>query len=152
MIKNIKLWFLKRHNSLIGFGLSILGVSAACSISSCEYGAPAVEYGVPHATFVVKGTVVSDQDSTPIQSIRVVLEHDTAYTDPSGQYRVEHSSFPDSQTLMVQFEDTDGEINGSFNARDTIVEFTDPLFSGGSGSWDAGTTEKEVDVELKPKK
>jgi putative lipoprotein (rSAM/lipoprotein system) len=111
-----------------------------------------VEYGVPHATFVVIGTILSEVDSTPIQSIRVVMEHDTVYTDPSGRYRVENSGFPDNNTLLVQFEDTDGATNGSYNPLDTIVEFKDPQFSGGSGSWDAGTTGKEVDVELKQKK
>ena len=80
------------------------------------------------------------------------MESDTVYTDHTGQYRVEYSAFPDNQTLMVEFEDTDGATNGSYNPLDTIVEFKDPQFSGGTGSWNQGITEKEVDVELKTKK
>jgi hypothetical protein len=49
----------------------------------------------------------------------------------------------------MSFEDIDGAQNGSFQALDTIVEFVDPQFTGGSGNWDSGETETIFNVELK---
>jgi len=150
-MKKIQTGFLKRSNSFIGLILSLLGFSAACSLSSCEYGSPVVEYGTPHATFIVRGDVKSETDSSAIPNIRVVMNNDTTYTNESGIYQVENMEFPKDQALLVQFEDTDGATFGEYQPLDTIVEFIDPQFSGGSGSWDAGTTEKEVNVKLKVK-
>ena len=139
----------KKYNTLLSFLLSVLGFGAAGSISSCEYGTPAVEYGTPLATFIVNGSVRSEVSSDNIPGIRVVMGEDTAYTDESGNYQVENMSFPGDQTFLVEFKDLDGDINGEYQALDTIVEFVDPEFSGGSGGWDSGETEKEVNVKLK---
>jgi putative lipoprotein (rSAM/lipoprotein system) len=142
---------LKKYNTLLSFLLSVLGFGAACSLGSCEYGSPIVEYGTPHATFKVKGSVTSEVTSTNVPYIRVVMNSDTAFTDESGNYQVGSIEFPDDQTFLVEFKDVDGETNGDFEPLDTIVEFIDPEFSGGSGAWDGGETEKEINVKLKDK-
>ena len=142
---------LKKYNTLISILLSILGFGAACSLSSCEYGIIAVEYGTPNATFKVKGSVKSEETSNNLPYIRVVMGEDTAFTDESGNYHVENIDFPDDQTFLVEFKDIDGETNGEYEPLDTIVEFIDPEFSGGSGGWDNGETEKEINVKLKDK-
>lgn len=141
----------KRFNGLISFLLSILGFGAACSLSSCEYGTPAVEYGTPYATFKVKGNVQSEMTSDSIPNIRVVMGYDTTFTDESGNYQISNTDFPDDQTFLVEYKDIDGETNGDYQPLDTIVEFVDPEFSGGTGNWDSGETEKEVNVKLKDK-
>ena len=141
----------KKYNTLISFMLSILGFGTACSLSSCEYGAPYVEYGTPYATFKVKGNVQSEVTSNSLPSIRVVMGEDTAFTDVSGNYQVKNIEFPNDQVFLVEFTDIDGETNGEYQPLDTIVEFTDPNFSGGSGGWDSGETEKEINVKLKDK-
>lgn len=148
-MKKIETSLFKKYNALISFLLSILGFGAACSLSSCEYGTPAVEYGTPYATFKVKGGVKSEVTSNSIPNIRVVMGYDTTYTDESGNYQVENTDFPDDQTFLVEFKDIDGVTNGKYQPLDTIVEFIDPEFSGGTGSWDSGETEKEVNVKLK---
>jgi putative lipoprotein (rSAM/lipoprotein system) len=142
---------LKKYNTLISFLLSILGFGAACSLGSCEYGLPPVEYGTPHATFIVKGIVKAEVTSNNLPSIRVVMGEDTAFTDESGNYQVKNIEFPKDQTFMVEFKDIDGETNGEYQPLDMIVEFIDPEFSGGSGGWDSGETEKEINVKLKDK-
>lgn len=141
----------KRFNGLISFLLTILGFGAACSLSSCEYGTPAVEYGTPYATFKVNGSVKSEVTSNNIPNIRVVMGYDTTFTDESGSYQISNTNFPDDQTFIVEFKDIDDETNGEYQPLDTIVEFMDPEFSGGSGNWDSGETEKEVNIELKDK-
>jgi putative lipoprotein (rSAM/lipoprotein system) len=142
---------LKKYNTLISFLLSILGFGAACSLSSCEYGAPYYEYGTPHATFKVIGSVEAEATSNKLPYIRVVMGDDTAFTDESGNYQVGNRDFPDDQVFLVEFKDIDGETNGEYQPLDTIVEFIDPEFSGGSGGWDNGETEKEINVKLKDK-
>lgn len=142
---------LKKYNTLISFMLSILGFGAVCSLSSCEYGSPMVEYGTPFATFIIKGSVKSEVTSNNLPYIRVVMGADTAFSDESGNYQVENIDFPLDQTFLVEFKDIDGETNGEYQPLDTIVEFVDPEFSGGSGGWDSGETEKEINVKLEDK-
>jgi putative lipoprotein (rSAM/lipoprotein system) len=155
----MKTLLLRRFNTLISFLLAILGFGAACGLGSCEYDdglfnrgidGP-VAYGTPHATFKVIGSVKSDGTSDNLPYIRVVMGYDTAFTDESGNYQVENIEFPKDQTFLVEFKDIDGEINGEYQPQDTIVEFVSPKFSGGSGNWDSGETEKEVNVNLKDK-
>ncbi|SHG05368.1 putative lipoprotein, rSAM/lipoprotein system [Mariniphaga anaerophila] len=141
----------KRFNGLISFFLSVLGFGAACSLSSCEYGTPAVEYGTPYATFKVNGNVKSEVTFNSIPNIRVVMGFDTTFTDESGNYQISNTDFPDDQTFLIEFKDIDGETNGDYQPLDTIVEFIDPEFLGGTGNWDSGETEKEVNVKLKDK-
>ena len=141
----------KRFNGLISFFISILGFGAACSLSSCEYGTPAAEYGTPYATFKVNGNVQSEITSNSVPNIRVVMGYDTTYTDESGNYQLSNTEFPEDQTFLIEFKDIDGETNGEYQPLDTIVEFIDPEFSGETGGWDSGETEKEVNVKLKDK-
>ncbi len=150
-MKRIKTFSLKKSNSLISFLLTILGFGAVCSFNGCMYGDPVVEYGTPFATFKVSGKVVSEITSNAIPNIRVVLESDTTYTDNSGNYQILNTNSPGNQAYLVEFKDIDGETNGEYQPLDTIVEFIDPEFSGGTGSWDWGETEKEVNVKLKNK-
>ena len=149
-MKNLKIEFLKKHNRLISFLLSILGFSAVCVLNGCAYGTP-VEYGVPNASFIVKGTVKSETNSALIPHIRVVMGYDSTYTDASGNYQVENNDFPQDQSYLLKFKDIDGSVNGEYQTQETTVEFKDPQFTGGSDSWYAGRTEKVVNVNLKPK-
>ncbi len=75
------------------------------------------------------------------------------YTDVNGAYQVvDESGLPNDHTYIIEFKDIDGEINGKFSDLDTIVEFKDPIFTGGDGDWYSGETSKEFDVKLTPKK
>lgn len=76
---NLKTAFLKKHNRLISFLLSILGFSAASVFNGCAYGTP-VENGVPNASFIVKGTVRSENNSLLIPHIKVVMGYDRTST------------------------------------------------------------------------
>lgn len=147
----MKTSILKRLNGLISFLLSVLGFGAACSLSGCEYGTPAVEYGTPYATFKIQGKVTSEATSKPIPNIRVVMGYDTTWTDESGNYQISNTTFPEDQTFLVEFKDIDGAMDGEYQPLDTIVKFIDPEFSGETDYWDYGETEKEVNAKLKDK-
>ena len=142
--------YLKIYNKLISYLLAFLGFSLASSNGCAMYGTPA-EYGTPNATFKVLGKVTTDE-SAAIPNIRVVLSYDTAYTDNQGNYLVKTINFPTNQTFPIQFKDIDGAQNRQFQQLDTIVEFENPQFTGGSSSWNKGETEKELNIKLKASK
>jgi putative lipoprotein (rSAM/lipoprotein system) len=139
---------LRSSNRVLSFLLFVLGFSAACSEVACEYGAP-VEYGAPHATFIVKGHVKSSQSEDPIPAIRIIMGYDTSYTDQNGNYQAENNAFPTDQSFLLEFSDVDGPQNGLYENLDTTVEFTDPQFTDGNGEWDSGKTEKELEIRLR---
>lgn len=149
-MKNLRTAFFKKHNRLISLLLSILGFSAAGVFNGCAYGTP-VENGVPNASFIVKGTVSSENNSSVIPHIKVVMGYDSTYTDESGNYQVEHLDLPQDQSYLLKFVDIDGSVNGEYQALEMTVEFKDPQFTGASDSWYSGRTEKVVNVNLKPK-
>ena len=85
-------------------------------------------YGQPHANYKVIGEV-KDPAGKPIEGIRVVVApgpdhpswyNDTLYTDAKGQFQKEQIRFswPDEfKDGTVQFEDVDGDKNGSFKTK-----------------------------------
>jgi putative lipoprotein (rSAM/lipoprotein system) len=141
----MKIKILKSYNVLIAGLLAILGFVIACDSRD--------EYGTPSAKFIVNGKVKSSETDQPIENIRVTMQGDTAYTDANGAYQVVNKwGFPTEQTYNIEFQDIDGEINGEFYNLDTIVEFKNPIFTGGDGEWYRGETSKEFDMTLTPKK
>lgn len=148
-MKKVKRHFLKKYNALITLMLSLLGFSTACE-SLDEYGAPVAEYGVPTATFIVKGKV-SSNENTSIPNIRVSMGVDIAYTDENGNYEVSQQNSPTDQVLPIKFDDIDGIENGEYNSFDTIAKFENPTFSGGEGNWDSGKTESQLDIKMDKK-
>lgn len=147
----LKILLLKKCNALISILLSILGFGAVCGLNSCEYGNPVVEYGAPYATFIVKGNVKSEKTSADLPNIKIVMGYDSTYTNENGDYQLENLEYPDDQTFLLKFKDIDGTINGEYQSLDTLVQFINPEFSGGSGTWNKGETEKELKVKLKEK-
>lgn len=138
-------------NKIIAFLLAFLGFANACNNF-------AKEYGVPHADFIVKGSVVSAKDNKAIKNIRLIMRdssvhynYDTTYSDVNGNYSVKMTGFPGTQTAKIDLQDIDGLANGEFQPLDTVVEFKNPQFSGGDGSWYDGKTENELNITLKPK-
>lgn len=142
-MKIIRIKFLKSFNALITGILAILGFAATCE--------PRVEYGSPSAEFIVNGKVTAAGTEVPIKNIRVTMQGDTAYTNDDGRYEVsDRWGFPTNQTYDIRFQDIDNEANGEYQDLDTIVEFIDPVFTGGDGNWYEGETSREFDVKLTP--
>ncbi len=144
-MRNLNTLFLKKWNALIGVILTLLGFSTACDDKESP-----VEYGTPHATFIVNGNVKDEVTNENIKNIRVVLNTDTTYTDETGNYKVSYTDFPADQSFIIEFDDIDGTDNGEYEALDSTVEFNDSEYTGGSG-WYSGETEQELNVALKTK-
>lgn len=148
----MKIKLLKKYNKLIALLLSLLGFTTACFLIG------GAEYGTPHADFIVRGKVESQIDSRPIKNIRVIMRDSTSIyyrdsinTDLNGIYTLKVTGFPLSKNFNIDLKDIDGTENGEFQNLDTIVEFKNPVFTGGNKHWYNGQTEKEFDLKMKPK-
>lgn len=158
-MKKLKTGLLINWNRLLRIFMSILGFSAGTGLTiSCDSWNGRVEYGTPSAKFIVNGQVKSEQTTTAVPNIRVVMSEesgetapDTTYTDASGNYSVDITAFPGDKNFILKFEDIDGTTNGSFENLESEVDFTDPKYTNGSGNWYEGETSQTLNVNLKTK-
>ncbi len=146
-MKKAKTFLFKKYSSIIGILVSILGFASACD-GDDDGDSLSAEYGTPYATFKVKGNVSSEATTEAISNVKVIMGTDTTYTDELGNYEVSDSEFPGDQYFLVEFEDVNTEAEVTYQPLDTIVEFIDPEFSGGS-DWYEGETAKEINITLK---
>ena len=80
------------------------------------------------------------------------MRGDTAISDADGKYQIiDNYGFPGDQRYDIYFLDLDGNENGNFTNLDTIVEFNDPQFVNGDGSWYEGEATQVFDVKMNPK-
>lgn len=145
-MKKVETGFLKLYNVIILGLLSLIGIT-----TSCEKLKPRVEYGTPHANFIVNGKIESAISNTPINNIKVLIRSDSSLTDIDGNYHLSIQEFPTDQTFQIKITDIDGALNGEYQDLDTIVEFKTPTFINGDG-WYSGETTKEFDIKMNPKK
>ena len=96
------------YKKILVFLLSIIGIS----VVSC------MDYGVPQASFELKGKVTDTLDN-PIENIQITLQEsyhgEKSTTDETGNYElgVDVGVFYDyNTTILVKVEDVDGEENG----------------------------------------
>ena len=145
----MKVWV----KSLIGSLLALLGFQSCDPATIFNgpdmYGPMVVEYGCPSAVFKFVGEA-TDEAGKPIPGIRIavlpngendkIADCDTLYTDNNGKAEgVLAYTWPDSERIVVKFEDVDGEANGSFkeaklSGNSIKVEQT----AEGSGNWYQG--------------
>jgi putative lipoprotein (rSAM/lipoprotein system) len=158
----MKVRFHRWYNALLTSLLSLLGYG--CSESSMDmYGTPVVEYGVPHADYIVKG-IVADEAGTPIEGIKTSLKEvrkgqdavyvngvDSAQTDGSGHYHLQYEGMRNSGLKLI-VEDIDGEANGGDFQNDTLdVDFDKAVQTKKGEGWYNGTFEISENVKLKRK-
>ena len=154
-MKTMKKSFFRFFDKIVVLLLGGLGMFSACNLLTPGY--TPVEYGMPHAAFVLQGTVTDNATSQPIQNIRVVRPFgyenkysDTTYTDKNGKYVYLFGDFPELK-YQLKFEDIDGEDNGGqFQTKEIEGQFTQAdLVEKGEG-WYTGKFAKTEDVALDP--
>ena len=145
-MRTIKIGFLKASNILLSALITFLGFSSACSLNQ-------VEYGAPHADFIISGKTESAVTGEAVKNIRVVAEWDTSYTDDKGLYLKELETFgAQDGELVLKFEDIDGAENGAFEPLDTLIQYKASDFEDGDDNWYEGEARKIINVKLQPKK
>lgn len=141
--------------------LSLLGFSTSCDKIGEVIGGGLCMYGCPNADYEVSGAV-SDEEGNPVEGIRVAIEwdrgdsyqqRDTLFTDEKGEYLMKMHQDAFFQKVTAEFEDVDGEANGSFESASGEVEKPDFGYSDkGKDEWYIGTYSARIDKTLKKKK
>ena len=160
----MKVRFCRWYNAVLTVLLSMLGYGCSSSEEDVEMYGTLVEYGAPHADYIVKG-IVTDETGTPVQGIKTSLREvyqtkketqyfgmDSIQTNEFGNYQLKYVGMPDIRTKLV-IEDIDGEANGGEFLSDTLdVNFDNATQTGkGDGKWYGGVYEITQDVKLKKK-
>ena len=152
------------YEIIAGAILSLLGFNG-CN-ENIFLGPP--EYGMPHATFEVKGTVKAEDTGESVKGIKVKLRHYTeGMEDENGNPRyteLEMQSDQDGKVdgyrgglwpyyddLQITFEDVDGGENGGWFAPDTIKvsDLNITLEEDKKSTWNKGTYHISFDEKLK---
>ena len=160
----MKKYILRPFDKIIIALLTIIG-----SLTGCDFIHTPVEYGVPYADYVIKGTVTDSITSTPVQHVRVTITQNHPFTrndsalihidtlafketDSAGNYDIQFQSFPlEELTFKVKADDIDGTANGGdFTSQQKDVLFKQSDLSGGKG-WYNGKAVKTIDIKLKKK-
>ena len=150
-----------------GTNWALAGLMSFLGFSSCERNL--VEYGVPHAEYIVSG-YVSDMESNALTGISVeVVSKEDCYadrpyfneervipeeyrmniiTDGKGEFVYPYTGWPaDTVKLKLKFDD---KLNKTYETDSTTVVFTKSELKGGK-SWNAGKAENKVNIKLKRK-
>ena len=126
----MKVKFYRWYNAVLTALLSMLGYGCSSDEPMDMYGTP-VEYGAPHADYIVKG-MVTDEAETPVQGIKTFLKQvdkteagtiifgmDSIQTNETGGYQLEYTGLPQPSIKLI-VEDVDGEANGGEFLSDTL--------------------------------
>ena len=159
----MKVKFYRWYNAVLTVLLSMLGYGCSSDEPMDMYGTP-VEYGAPHADYIVKG-LVTDEAESPVQGIKTSLKQvdkteagtitfgmDSIQTNETGGYQLEYTGLPQPGIKLI-VEDIDGEANGGEFISDTLdVDFNKAVQTKeGDGRWYGGVYEITQDVKLKKK-
>ena len=156
----MKVRFNRWYNAVLTALLSMLGYGCSALEDPLDmYGAP-VEYGCPHADYVVKGTV-TDEAGNPIQGIKVTVPNGSTSAHHSEPYQSTLSNADGSFKLdefssmsgdFMYIEDIDGEENGGEFMNDTINVNQLPMTQVEKGSgWYTGKYHVTANIKLKKK-
>ncbi len=120
-IKRSKLAFLKFVAKLFTSILSLLGVVSGCDTLAADYGVEGI---------FLSGSTFSSESSIKIPGIQITLSNidstevfDEYITDENGFFNIfaELEQVSDTDSLRLRATDIDGEANGSFATKDTLL-------------------------------
>ena len=150
-------WILSGLLALVGLG--------GCNIKIIvnpedEDNGDMVMYGVPWASYAIKGAVVDKGTQKPVKGIEVKIHVPDSVnlpynpgwkttTDGRGEFKL--SNTPPSFDFPLIITDVDGEANGSYQTDTVIVDDKNPQHIGGDGGWFKGELTATVRIELEPK-
>ena len=147
---------MKTFNSF--FNKVLMALLAFLGFSSCRED-PWEEYGTPHATYKLIGTVV-DEDKHPIQNVQIYESEYSYYdiqdstvmnlifskmsekakSDEKGNFQVSADCI--SNQIIVRF------MHEGYEKIDTVFNYKDEKYVGGKG-WYSGEATKEVNINMK---
>ncbi|MCD4707583.1 MAG: radical SAM-associated putative lipoprotein [Candidatus Sabulitectum sp.] len=122
-VRSGRIVFLRLISKLFASALSLAGILSCCdSVAEPTYGPP--------ATLYFSGQTSSAADSSSIAGIQIQIaspdssiDYSTSLSDENGQYQqfIENEFYPWPDTVRVIATDIDGDQNGLFAAKDTLL-------------------------------
>lgn len=152
--KDLEISYVKDNKSSWHMGTYTIAFSA----KMMDYSNMIAEYGMPHATYKIVGSV-TDTEGHPIPGIEVLAslwgqgreEGEPLYpgqTDQDGHFSLTEFAMPGATEVRVECKDVDGEANGGlFESKTGKADLIQE--AGGDGKWDEGTFGASVDIQLK---
>ena len=143
--------------SLLSAGASLL--LGWLGFASCteSLGGGMAEYGTPTVDYEFK-VRVTDQDAKPVEGLQVDLLNGRGdkkeLTDAQGNAELEgsYTGFRRDHQIVLEVKDIDGDTNGIVaDQRDTIDIKESDFVSKGSGNWNNGKVEKEIEIQVERK-
>ena len=148
-MKKVKNVWLRCSAWLLNSILLLLGFSSCDNDNNGNGDEPLLMYGMPYATYSLKGKVV-DAQKQPIPDIEVKIKigNGGVYYNPIASLKTNSSgefAFKENLTIDGKFRlvarDVDGTANGSFESDSIDITMDKP--SGGDGSWFQGSASEE---------
>ena len=153
----MKVRFNRWYNTILTALLTMLGYGCSSEDPMDMYGTP-VEYGAPHADYIVKGQV-TDETGSPIKDIKITAPYgfltdsqhnQIVQTDAAGNFTL--NEFSSTRGSEIFFEDVDGEANGGDFQSETIYVETLPKTQTEKGKgWYEGKYDVKAVIKLKKK-
>lgn len=141
---------------LVPFLLALLGFSSVYSQEDGE-NRPLLKYGVPRATFELKGHVTNERNR-PVKDAQITITNhdngtaDMLLTDHKGRFEYSTDIFPAEHTYKIQVNDIDGRKHrGDFASQERNVKISQEDYKGTDDPWDKGTVRKEEKFVLRKK-
>jgi putative lipoprotein (rSAM/lipoprotein system) len=115
----------------------------------------AAQYGVPPSNFRIKGVVLSENDKTPVQNIKVKINEKKKWiasssTNSKGEFVFHITDEELGDTIFLNVSDVDGASNGSYKNKDTILKFVWNDFKSIQDNFYDGENDPAVKIYLKP--
>ena len=137
LIKSIKIF-----SKLIALLISITGIYSCKDDPECLY-------GTPHADYIFKGTI-SSENNIPVKNIKVKVSNDisvtdSTYSDDLGNYEIQVNEELNNKWI-ISAVDIDSSENGEFQNTDSVIVLDNSEYS------DDNKVEKTVNFILKEKK
>lgn len=151
-MKKLQKRIMRLYTAVCAAVLGALGFTA-CGWQADMYGTEPA-YGVPTATFRVRG-VVTDEENNPVEGIRVAVsdgegwDSDTVYTTADGEFETCDMSVGSVESVRAVLADVDGEENGGTFAPDTVKFEEMKVDTIREGDWGGGEYELSFERKLK---
>ena len=152
-MKKLQRRIMRLYTAVCAAVLGALGFTACGWQNAPMYGTEPA-YGVPTATFRVRG-VVTDVDDNPVEGIRVAVsdregwDSDTVYTTADGEFETRDMSVGSVGSVRAVLADVDGEENGGMFAPDTVKFEEMEVDTIREGDWGGGEYELSFERKLK---
>ncbi len=145
------------YSRLVIVSVSFIGLLTGCEIIG---GGFVAMYGMPIASYKINGNIVDATSKQAIPNIQIStlmlqgtdtesgFSLDTIYSDINGKFVIEWKEVSIDLTFVLKTKDIDGQENGLYLEQEISIPFSESDLSGGDGSWDQGSAEKSITIEI----